>query len=111
LFSADRLREEKIHFLFQLDDVFDIQGRGCVLVPGIPNESVHEVGAGTPIFIERPDGSRLETVILGIEMIERGKPTGHAPFSVPRHIGKEELPVGSRIYLDCRRTNETRKNA
>jgi hypothetical protein len=88
-----------MQFLFQLDEVFEIRGRGCVLVPGVPYKPLQNVVAGSPIVIERPDGSRLETMILAFEMINRGRPMEHAPFSVPKHISKEELPPGSQVFL------------
>jgi hypothetical protein len=87
-----------VHFLFQLDFVFEITGRGCVLLPGIPY-TFQNIAVGCPIVIVRPDGSRLETVILAFEMINRGKPMEHAPFTVPKHIGKEDLPPGSEVFL------------
>lgn len=88
-----------MHFLFELEDVFDISGRGCVLVPGIPYASEHEVRVGSEIVIQRPDGSLLETSISGFEMINRGRAMEHAPFSVPRRVAKEDLPLKSRVFL------------
>lgn len=86
-------------FLFEIEDVFSIPGRGCVIVPGIPYSFAGDVRADAHILIETPSGSRLETTIAAFEMINRGKPVEHAPFSLPRTITKEQLPVGSRVYL------------
>lgn len=86
-------------FLFEIDDVFDITGRGCVLVPGVPYASKQEVRVGSEIVVQRPDGSVLETSVSGFEMINRGRPMEHAPFSVPKYVRKEDLPPGSRVFL------------
>lgn len=88
-----------MQFLFQIEDVFDISGRGCVVVPGIPYSLPDGVSVGAHIVVETPSGSRLETTISAFEMINRGKLMEHAPFSVPRTISKEQLPVGSRVFL------------
>jgi len=86
-------------FLFEIEHVFNISGRGCVVAPGIPYSLSVDVRVGAQIVIETPSGARLETKISAFEMINRGKPMEHAPFSLPRTILKEQVPVGSRVYL------------
>jgi len=88
-----------MRFLFQIEDVFDISGRGCVVVPGIPFTFPESVRVGAHILVEAPSGSRLETTISAFEMINRGKLMDHAPFSLPREVSKAQLPIGSRVYL------------
>ena len=85
-----------MEFLCEIEDVFDISGRGYVVVPGIPY-SAAGIRAGSAIAIETPDGQRFETVIVGLEMINRGKPMDHAPFLL-RSVTKAMLPIGSRVY-------------
>ena len=85
-----------MEFLCEIEDVFDISGRGCVIVPGVPHTAA-DIRAGAAIAIETPDGQRYETVIVGLEMINRGKPMDHAPFLV-RSVTKAMLPIGSRVY-------------
>lgn len=88
-----------MQFLFQIDDVFVIPGRGCILVPGVPFAFPVIVRAGTRIVIVSPAGERLDTVIAGCEMINRGIPSCHAPICLPRNVRKEMLALGSRVYL------------
>lgn len=88
-----------MQFLFEIEDVFDISGRGCVVVPGIPCSFASDVRVGSRLLVEAPSGARLETTILAFELINRGRRTEHAPFMVPRSILKEQLPIGSRVFL------------
>lgn len=88
-----------MQLLFEIEDVFDIGGRGCVLVPGVPYELGQNVKLGAQLLIIAPAGEETRTSIQGFEMINRGRPMNHAPFSVPRSVKKESLPVGSKVYL------------
>jgi translation elongation factor EF-Tu-like GTPase len=85
-------------FLCEIEDVFEISSCGYVVVPGIPY-SATGIKAGTSIIVETPDGQRIETSIVGIEMINCGKPMDPAPFLV-RSVTKAMLPIGSRVYAD-----------
>ena len=85
--------------LFDIEDVFDITGRGCVLVPGIPYDMPAPIKVGASIVIEVPNGRSLETTIAGFEMINRGRKMEHAPFCVPRPLNKDQLLIGSRVFL------------
>lgn len=89
----------KMQFLFEIEDVFDIGGRGCVLVPGVPYAFGQDVKTGAQLLIETPQGAQVRTNIAAFEMINRGRPMVHAPFSLPRAVAKASLPVGSKVYL------------
>lgn len=82
-----------------IEDVFDITGRGCVVAPGVPYEFPVPVGIGARLLVEKPSGERIETKLAGLEMINRGKPMNHAPFSVERKTRKTDLPIGSKVFL------------
>lgn len=85
--------------LFEIEDVFDLTGRGCVLVPGVPHAFPGSVKAGATILIEPPSGRAFETRIVAFELVNRGRLAGHTPFSVLGSIGKGQLPVGSKVLL------------
>jgi hypothetical protein len=87
-----------MQFLFEIEDVFDIGGRGCVLVPGVPYAFGRDVKTGAQL-IETPQGAQVRTNIAAFEMIHRGRPMVHAPFSLPCAVAKASLPVGSKVYL------------
>jgi translation elongation factor EF-Tu-like GTPase len=88
-----------MQFLFEIEDVFDICGRGCVIVPGVPCELGRDVKTGEQLLIVTPHGEHIRTNIAAFEMINRGRPMAHAPFSLPRAIAKANVPVGSKVYL------------
>jgi hypothetical protein len=85
--------------LFEIEDVFVLTGRGCVLVPGVPHAFTGSVKAGATIVVEPPSGRAFETRIVAFESVNRGRPTEHIAFSVPASIGKDQLPVGSKVFL------------
>jgi translation elongation factor EF-Tu-like GTPase len=88
-----------MQFLFEIEDVFEIGGRGCVLVPGIPHAFGRHLKAGERLLIVTPHGERVRTNIAGFEMINRGRAMAHAPFSLPPAVAKASLPIGSKVYL------------
>ncbi|UOD30043.1 hypothetical protein INH39_32640 [Massilia violaceinigra] len=88
-----------MQFLFQIDDVFMIEGRGCVLAPGLPFASATVVRKGTRIIIVPPAGERFDTVVAECETINRGIPAWRVAICLPGDVRKEMLALGSRVYL------------
>jgi hypothetical protein len=86
--------------LFTVEDVFQLSGRGCVLVPGpIAEVGGPEVRVGDPIRLVKPDGSHVDTFIRGIEMIGRRPPPKvlTAPILLPAELSKADVPVGTKV--------------
>jgi translation elongation factor EF-Tu-like GTPase len=54
-------------FLFTVSDRFAIDGRGTVLVPGVPWEGVPTVKRGDPVILRTPLGEIIETTIEEVE--------------------------------------------
>src|SRR5688500_16252886 len=81
-------------------DVFAIEGRGCVVVPGLPDPSptIPVLRRGAPITLRRPDGSELQTTIRDLEMISRRPPVPFTPFLLPSLISKSDVPIGTEIW-------------
>ncbi|WP_345846168.1 hypothetical protein [Shewanella algae] len=86
-------------FIEEVEDVFDISGRGCVVVPGIPYDFEPSLSVGTRLQFNNPSGSIVTATLQGLEMINRGKPMNHAPFSVDRSIKKGDIEIGATMYL------------
>ncbi len=59
--------------IFVIEDHFQINGRGLVITGKIQKNSP-ELKIGTPIIVCRPDGSKVETKIAGIEMCSPRNP-------------------------------------
>lgn len=90
-------------FLCDIENVFEIPGRGCIVVPGVPYElppaKAASIRVGTGLLIVAPDGTELRTTLMGLEMVNRGRPMNHIPFCVPRSIEKSQLvQQGSKVY-------------
>lgn len=86
-------------FIEEIEDVFDITKRGCVIVPGVPYNFEPPVNINSLIEIHNPDGSVVKTRIVGFEMINRGRLMEHAPFSIPKSVNKNEISIGAKVYL------------
>ena len=88
--------------LFVVEDRFNISGRGCVLVPGIPPEpGLPTVHVGDSIRLIKPNGDVIDTKIHGVEMINyRGRPPERitVPISVSRPLSASDVPVGTQVF-------------
>ena len=88
--------------LFKVEDRFQLTGRGCVLLPGIPNErSLPAVRVADKIMLMRPDGSKILTHIASIEMVNyRTKPQRIVvPICLPNDLSTEDVPKGTEVFL------------
>ncbi|WP_460548767.1 hypothetical protein [Comamonas piscis] len=86
--------------LFKIEDVFDITGRGCILVPGIPYSLHLAVKPGARLRIVSPKGKVFYTKIAAFERFHRkGEVLTHAAFSIERDILKVQLEIGSEVFL------------
>jgi len=88
--------------LFTVTDGFQIEGRGCVLIPGVscePGDPV--VRVGDRIRLRMPSGGNLDTTVRGIEHIRYAKMPEKIAFAVllPHDITKEDVPVGTEVLL------------
>lgn len=86
-------------YIEEVEDIFDISGRGCIIVPGIPYSFEPKIGKDSILEFENPSGSKVTARIQGFEMINRGKPMQHAPFSLESSIKKGDIEIGAKIYL------------
>jgi translation elongation factor EF-Tu-like GTPase len=87
--------------LSKVEDVFEIEGRGCVLVPGI-YESVLKnvvVRRGDPIELKKPDGSSVQTHVEAVEVLDRVDRTNSVVVVLPAEFSKRDIPIGTEIWL------------
>ncbi len=92
-----------MEYLFTIADRFEITGRGCVLVPGIPESIKIPIRVKDRILIRLPSGIEVTTYIAGLELINYGsrkRPVSiSAPILLPKEIKKEDITDGSEVYL------------
>lgn len=88
--------------LFTVTDRFQIEGRGCVLVPGVSCEVGDPVvRLGHRIRLRTPGGAELDTTVRGIEHIRYAKMPEKITFPIllPEDLTKEDIPVGTEVLL------------
>jgi translation elongation factor EF-Tu-like GTPase len=84
-------------FVFRVDDVFQISGRGCVVTPGIPKAGDFRLKVGDALLLRRLDGSELRTFLRGIEM--GGSPDYPGiPILLGAEVTKEQVPAGTEVW-------------
>ena len=91
-----------MRFLCTVEDVFEITGRGCVLAPGISEETPPDIKirARDPIQLRRPDGSVVRTRIHAVEFLDRLDRSWCAPVLLPPEFAKSDVPIGTEIWLE-----------
>jgi len=85
--------------LSRVEDVFQIAERGCVVCPGIPRNSESRLKIGDRLWLERPDGSEVSTIVRGVEMNGPINSPG-IPILLGAEITEHEVPVGTRMTVD-----------
>jgi hypothetical protein len=87
-----------VTFISKVEDVFDISGRGCVVVPGVPSAySGVALKLGDKIILKRPDGSEIETILRGFEMGSR-HPSRCLPVLLGKELSKQMVPIGTQLW-------------
>lgn len=91
-------------FLFKVEDTFNITGRGLVLSPNIPRETVLPKSA--MISLVRPNGIILETeALFAIPFLTFSNIkdlNNHIPAyaCILQNTSKEEVPKGTEVWLN-----------
>jgi hypothetical protein len=87
--------------LCSVEFTFVLEGRGLVILPGIPypSDKMRSVRVGEAIVLIKPDGSEIRTNIGSIESIYRNPPADHAPFLATASLTKEDVPLGTEVWL------------
>lgn len=88
--------------LFKVADRFQIEGRGCVLVPGVSCEPGNPVvRVGHRIRLRTPGGAESDTTVRGIEHIRYAKMPEKITFPIllPENITKDQIPEGTEVLL------------
>jgi len=89
-----------MQLLFKVEDVFDISGRGCVIVPAIPAGLDFRIRAKDPIELRTPGGRVLETHIASIELAKPQDGSGcRMVIMLPRGIDKGDVPTGTEVWF------------
>ena len=86
--------------LSTVEDVFEIEGRGCVITPGLGSStpSPLPIRRSDPISLHRPDGSIIETHVHAIEFLHGSQHRSCFPILLPPNITKADVPIGTEVW-------------
>lgn len=83
----------------KVDDVFIINGRGCVVVFSWLTDNVR-VRVKDQIQLRTPDGNLRDTYIAGVETMCGPKVDwSKLGICLPKDIGKQDVPRGTELWL------------
>ena len=88
-------------YLSTVEDTFDITGRGLIVAPGIPLDGDWRILIGDPITLERPDGSKLQSTVRGMESF-RPSNTTCIPLLLETGVTKADVPIGTKLWVGQR---------
>lgn len=85
-----------------VEDTFLIQGRGLI-VAGIKEENSIQLKVGSKVQIIRPNGTKIFSKVLGIEMVSienfTERDTSKKVGILLENMKKEEIPERSAVFL------------
>ncbi|MEN9360518.1 MAG: hypothetical protein RL095_2053 [Verrucomicrobiota bacterium] len=90
-----------MRFLCVVEEVFEISGRGCVLVPGLDEKSDQGIllYAKDPIELRLPDGCIIRTYLNSIEFLDGPNKRVCIPICLPLGFRKSDIPIGTEVWL------------
>ena len=87
-------------FILQVEDVFDIAGRGLTLAPAIPTNLGFEIRPRDRIQLRAPNGRILDTHVASFSL---GRPIGGdrtiVAMELPSDIPRDDVPIGTQVWL------------
>lgn len=94
------MNDDNAILLSTVTDVFFIEGRGCVIVPGVPHPSatIPVIRRGASITLRRPDGTEIQSCIQALETIRRHPPALDFPILLPPPLTKSDVPIGTEVW-------------
>ena len=86
-------------FLFKIEEVFEIHGRGCVIVPVIAEQADFKIRPRDAVQLRTPDGRILNTHIGSVELLKPEVGRCKMAILLPTDIQKQEVPNESEMAL------------
>ena len=90
--------------LLTVEDVFDIAGRGLVVVPG-PLIDAISPNQRLSVLLKRPDGSEIGASATITRYFQTPPPKEHRFAVILKEVSKSDVPIGTEIwYTDDSKT-------
>lgn len=84
--------------LLKVEDTFQVSGQGLILATGLSFEE-YPVSNNIPVLVKRPDGSEIDSTIDIFYPFPVPTPKEPKNFCRFRDLDKNEVPIGSKIWL------------
>lgn len=90
-----------MQLICEVEEVFEISGVGCVILPHAPSPDAWKgpINVGARLLIETPSGSLFETILAGVQMVSGTRHMDRVPFSLAKDVRKTDVPIGSKVFL------------
>ena len=82
-----------------IEAAFQIEGRGCVICPGIPRDANSHVTAGDHLYILGGRRGCIDTVIREIEMTSARPSLSGFPVLLPNTITRDDILIGASLHI------------
>jgi hypothetical protein len=86
-------------FHFKIEEVFEIYGRGCVIVPVITEGTDFKIRPQDAIQLRTPDGRTFNTHIGSVEFLKPEVGRSRLAILLPTDIQEQDVPKGSDVWL------------
>lgn len=90
-----------MEFLSTAENVFEIEGRGCVIDTGLSESALSRfhIRRQDPILLRRPNGSTVATRVHGFDFLYGPNRRSRFAIEIPPNLTKADVPVGTEIFL------------
>lgn len=92
------MAKPSVKLLAKIDTVFEIRGRGVVIVPVWLSDL--KVRVGTTIQLRSANGNIKDTEIAAIEFLKSKGQGGRIAFMLRKDVQREEIAEGMEIWLN-----------
>ncbi len=96
-------------FTFKVEDVFQIDGRALLAVPGLQIDDQPNVFPGDPLSVVPPEETSIKTTLASILMVNTIHKK-YMPVILPTSFTKSDIPTGSTITVSQTRKRDDEVN-
>lgn len=92
----------KSTFLYEIEEALNISGRGCVLLPSLPEATNILLKLGDRVMLVPPVGSPFESRIHSIDAVHNRsstQPEIRLLVVLPASVSKQAIPSGAKLFL------------
>jgi|SRR5580700_6121966 hypothetical protein len=96
---GDRLKNSGDDISLQIEEVFEISGRGCAIVPALADEADFKIRPQDAIQLRTPEGRTRNTRIGSVEFLKSEAGACRMAILLPSDVLKRDVPKGTDVWL------------